>query len=71
MPTLGHAEMPYPKGTLVEDKISHRTGELMGVLEERTEEGQLIKREAYVRPEGGGMEWEVPLAQIKLVRDGS
>ncbi|MEW2494335.1 hypothetical protein AB0942_12430 [Streptomyces nodosus] len=65
---LSHGDLPYPHGTLVEDPQHHRTGELVGVIEEHTKEGRkLISRTAYVRPRGGGVEWEVPLARIRPV----
>jgi len=66
--TLSHGELPYPAGTLVEDTMHERTGELVGVIEEHTKEGRkLICQTAYLRPEGGGMEWETPLAHIRPV----
>ncbi|WP_405883397.1 hypothetical protein OG762_35540 [Streptomyces sp. NBC_01136] len=65
---LSHGELPYPMGTLVEDTLSKRTGELHGVIEERIKEGnKVISRTAYLRPEGGGTEWDVPLARIRPV----
>ncbi|MGW5098113.1 hypothetical protein ACWEQ1_28295 [Streptomyces nodosus] len=65
---LSHGDLPYPHGTLVEDTQHHRTGELVGVIEEHTKKGRkLISRTAYVRPRGGGVEWEVPLARIRPV----
>jgi hypothetical protein len=65
---LAHGELPYPKGTLVEDTISERTGELVGVIEERVKEtGRLVSRTAYVRPRGGGIEWDVPLDSIQPI----
>ncbi|WP_329216627.1 hypothetical protein OG352_11995 [Streptomyces sp. NBC_01485] len=65
---LSHGELPDPAGTLVEDTMHERTGELVGVIEERTKEGRkLISQTAYLRPKGGGMEWETPLARIQLV----
>ncbi|MFC9808478.1 hypothetical protein [Streptomyces griseoaurantiacus] len=65
---LSHGELPYPAGTLVEDTAHQRTGELVGVIEERAKgTGKLLKRTAYVRPTGGGIEWDVPLARIRPV----
>ncbi|MBW8736020.1 MAG: hypothetical protein JF621_02410 [Streptomyces turgidiscabies] len=65
---LSHGELPYPAGTLVEDTISERTGELVGLVEEHTKEGRkLIRQTAFLRPRGGGMEWEVPLARVRPV----
>ncbi|MEV6531013.1 hypothetical protein AB0M86_15655 [Streptomyces sp. NPDC051639] len=67
--TLGHGELPYPAGTLVMDTISERTGHLVGVLEERTKEtNKVVSRQAFMRPEGGGIEWDVPLERIKPVQ---
>jgi hypothetical protein len=66
---LSHGELPYPRGTLVEDTQHERTGELVGVLEERLKEsGKLLSRTAYVRPRGGGIEWDAPLARIRPVQ---
>ncbi|MFC4508365.1 MULTISPECIES: hypothetical protein [Streptomyces] len=63
--TLSQVEPPYPVGTLVEDTLSKRTGELHGVIEERTKEGdKLISQTAFLRPEGGGAEWDVPLNHV-------
>ncbi|WP_234354828.1 hypothetical protein [Streptomyces sp. NRRL WC-3618] len=63
---LSHGELPYPPGTLVEDTRHDRTGELVGVIEERLKEsGKLLSRTAYVRPKGGGIEWDAPLARIR------
>lgn len=65
---LSHGDLPYPAGTLVEDTMHDRTGELVGVIEERIKEsGKLLSRTAYVRPRGGGIEWDVPLARIRPV----
>ncbi|MFD4124529.1 hypothetical protein ACFXKK_06245 [Streptomyces globisporus] len=65
---LSHGEMPYPAGTLVEDTVHQRTGELVGVIDERIKEsGKLLKRTAYVRPTGGGIEWDVPLKHVRPV----
>ncbi|MEU9187580.1 hypothetical protein AB0D14_24170 [Streptomyces sp. NPDC048484] len=65
---LSHGSLPYPRGTLVEDTQHDRTGELVGVIEERVKEsGKLLKRTAYVRPTGGGIEWDAPLARIRPV----
>ncbi|MER5359831.1 hypothetical protein [Streptomyces sp. NPDC002785] len=66
--TLSHGQLPYPAGTLVMDAISERTGHLVGVLEERTKEGnKFVSRQAFMRPEGGGIEWDVPLERIRPV----
>lgn len=65
---LSHGNLPYPAGTLVMDTISERTGHLVGVIEERTKEGnRLVSRQAFMRPEGGGVEWDVPLERIEPV----
>ncbi|WP_371576813.1 hypothetical protein [Streptomyces sp. NBC_01314] len=65
---LSHVEPPYPVGTLVKDTLSKRTGELHGVIEERTKEGnKVISRTAFLRPEGGGTEWDVPLKHVRPV----
>ncbi|MFJ7996928.1 hypothetical protein ACIQ7D_07175 [Streptomyces sp. NPDC096310] len=70
--TLSHGELPYPAGTLVEDTQHDRTGELVGVIEERVKEsGRLLSRTAYMRPRGGGIEWDVPLARIRPVETES
>ncbi|MEV5468310.1 hypothetical protein AB0N37_22190 [Streptomyces griseoincarnatus] len=64
--TLSHGKLPYPAGTLVIDTISERTGHLVGVIEERTKEGnKVISRQAFMRPEAGGIEWDVPLDRIR------
>ncbi|MEW2116923.1 hypothetical protein AB0945_17340 [Streptomyces sp. NPDC005474] len=65
---LSHGELPYPAGTLVEDTGHDRTGELVGVIEERLKEsGKILSRTAYVRPTGGGIEWDAPLDRIRPV----
>ncbi|GAA4680136.1 hypothetical protein GCM10023347_38570 [Streptomyces chumphonensis] len=66
MATLGHAdELPFPRGTLVHDACTGRTGQLMGVLVERADDGQVVSRQAYLRPVGGGREWEAPVVRIQ------
>ncbi|WP_416963884.1 hypothetical protein [Streptomyces sp. Agncl-13] len=66
---LAHGELPYPAGTLVEDTAHQRTGELVGVIEERLKgSGKVISRQAFLRPKGGGVEWDVPLTRIKVAR---
>ncbi|MDH6624620.1 hypothetical protein M2271_002424 [Streptomyces sp. LBL] len=68
---LSHGRLPYPQGTFVEDVETECQGELQGVIEERVKEtGQIISLTAYVRPRGGGIEWEAPLTRIKPV-DGN
>ncbi|MFJ9584125.1 hypothetical protein [Streptomyces acidicola] len=65
---LGHGELPFPKGTLVMDTFSERTGELQGVIEERLKgTGQLVSQMAFLRPRGGGIEWDTPLEHIEPV----
>ncbi|MFD5764619.1 hypothetical protein ACFWIN_02170 [Streptomyces sp. NPDC127049] len=65
---LGHGPLPYPRGTLMMDIISERTGLLMGVIEERLKsDDKLIRSQAFLVPEGGGIEWDVPLERIKPV----
>ncbi|MFD7316322.1 hypothetical protein [Streptomyces sp. NPDC059883] len=65
---LAHGELPYPAGTLVEDTISERTGHLVGVIEERLKEsGRLVSQQAFMRPEGGGIEWDAPLDRVRPV----
>ncbi|MEU9189512.1 hypothetical protein AB0D14_34210 [Streptomyces sp. NPDC048484] len=65
---LSHGELPYPAGTLVEDTQHDRTGELVGVIEERLKDSRkILSRTAYVRPKGGGLEWDVPLDRVKPV----
>ncbi|MEU6386931.1 hypothetical protein ABZ847_25620 [Streptomyces bauhiniae] len=50
------------------DRISERTGHLVYVLEERTKEKyKLISSQAFMRPVGGGLEWDVPLDRIRPV----
>ncbi|MFE2376962.1 hypothetical protein [Streptomyces sp. NPDC059398] len=68
--TVSHGTLPYPRGTLVEDTISQRTGLLMGVLVERTKKTQtVVSRQAFMVPEGGGLEWDVPLERVKAVEE--
>ncbi|MGW1623229.1 hypothetical protein [Streptomyces sp. NPDC002172] len=63
---LDHGTLPYPQGTLVEDGVSGRTGELQDVIEECTKDtGRVISRTAYIRPQGGGIEWESPLDHVR------
>ncbi|WP_435173611.1 hypothetical protein [Actinacidiphila sp. bgisy145] len=67
---LCEGPLPYPAGTLVMDKISERTGLLIWVLEERTKEkNRLVKSQAFMRPLGGGIEWDVPLERIVRVEE--
>ncbi|NEA17950.1 hypothetical protein [Streptomyces halstedii] len=64
--TLRHGALPYPAGTLVIDVLSERTGLLVGVLEECAKEGGApVRRQAFMRPQGGGLEWDVPLERIR------
>nr|WSZ99541.1 hypothetical protein OH820_31285 [Streptomyces sp. NBC_00857] len=66
--TLSHGDLPYPRGTLVVDTISERTGHLVGILEERLKEsGKVVSRQAFMRPQGGGQEWDVPLERVRPV----
>ncbi|UIX33441.1 hypothetical protein [Streptomyces sp. GQFP] len=66
---LSHGELPYPAGTLVVDTVSERTGQLVGVIEERLKEsGKVVSRQGFLRPEGGGREWDVPLNRIEIAR---
>ncbi len=61
-----HGTLPYPQGTLVEDRASGRTGELQDVIEERLKDsGRIVSRTAYIRPRGGGIEWDTPLDHIR------
>ncbi|MFF4477572.1 hypothetical protein ACK1X7_35780 [Streptomyces sp. CY1] len=54
---LSHGDLPYPKGTLVEDTATGCTGELQGVIEERVKgTGKLFSQTAFMRPRGGGLE---------------
>ncbi|WP_227025322.1 hypothetical protein [Streptomyces tsukubensis] len=63
-------KLPYPVGTLVVDAVSERTGCLMWVLEERTKEkNRLLKSQAFMRPPGGGIEWDVPLEPVMRVEE--
>ncbi|CAM5399976.1 MULTISPECIES: hypothetical protein [Streptomyces] len=63
---LSHGDLPYPKGTLAEDTETGCTGELQGVIEERVKgTGKLFSQTAYMRPRGGGLEWEAPLDRIR------
>ncbi|WP_308114272.1 hypothetical protein [Streptomyces brasiliscabiei] len=65
---LSHGELPYPAGTFVEDTQHERTGELVGVIEERLKEsGKVVSRTAFMRPRGGGVEWDAPLARVRPV----
>ncbi|WP_405506889.1 hypothetical protein OG323_09030 [Streptomyces cyaneofuscatus] len=65
---LSHGKLPWPRETLVMDTISERTGHLVGVIEERTKDGnRVVSRQAFMRPQGGGLEWDVPLERIKPV----
>ncbi|MFB4424161.1 hypothetical protein C5F59_024135 [Streptomyces sp. QL37] len=67
---LSHGKLPWPRETLVIDTVSERTGHLVGVIEERTKEGgKVVSRQAFMRPEGGGIEWDVPLERIKRVTE--
>ncbi|MFE7138765.1 hypothetical protein ACFVAG_13555 [Streptomyces sp. NPDC057644] len=66
--TLNHGALPYPRGTLVMDTVSERTGRLVGVIEERYKSnGKLHKSQAFMVPPGGGLEWDVPLSRIRPV----
>lgn len=67
---LSHGDLPYPKGTLVEDAETGQTGELQGVIEERVKgTGKLFSQTAYLRPRGGGFEWEAPLDRVRPTDD--
>ncbi|MDK1472096.1 hypothetical protein QNO07_01410 [Streptomyces sp. 549] len=50
------------------DTISKRTGLLVGVIEECFKSnGKLHKSQAFMVPEGGGIEWDVPLERVRPV----
>lgn len=66
---LGHSRLPYPRGTLMTDTSTNRLGELRDVIEERSKDtGRVLTRTAYLRPRGGGVEWEAPLTVLALVQ---
>ncbi|MGD9483317.1 hypothetical protein WDH52_08640 [Streptomyces sp. TRM70308] len=68
MGTLGHAEeLPFPRGTLVRDERTDRAGYLMGVLVESSPDGRVVSETAYLRPVGGGREWDTPIGRIQVV----
>lgn len=65
MATLGHAaRLPFPRGTLVHDETTGRVGYLMGVLVETSQSGQVLSQTAYLRPHGGGREWDTPVDRL-------
>ncbi|MEU5823610.1 hypothetical protein [Streptomyces sp. NPDC047803] len=67
--TLSHGKLPYPAGTVVIDTVSERTGHLVGVIEERAKEtDSVVSRQAFMRPVGGGIEWDVPLERVRPVK---
>ncbi|MEU1664577.1 hypothetical protein ABZ547_13345 [Streptomyces sparsogenes] len=68
--TLEHAnDLASLQGTLVEDTETGRAGHLMGGLIERQKEsGAVVRRTAFIRPVGGGREWEVPYTNVRPVR---
>lgn len=67
---LSHGRLPWPRETLVMDTISERTGHLVGVIEERTKDGnRVVGRQAFMRPQGGGLEWDAPLDRVKPVTE--
>lgn len=71
MATLGHAtQLPFPRGTLVHDETTGRVGRLMGVLVETSQSGQVLTETAYLRPQGGGQEWETPVERVALTEMG-
>ncbi|WP_062204733.1 hypothetical protein [Streptomyces sp. NBRC 109706] len=55
---LEHCEPPYPVGTVVEDTSAGRIGEIKGALIERGVDGRPMGTTVYLRPKGGGTEWE-------------
>ncbi|RKN39279.1 hypothetical protein [Streptomyces hoynatensis] len=56
--------LPFPAGTLVKDK-SGRRGRLMGGLIERSKDtGRIVRQTAFLRPVGGGYEWQAPLDEL-------
>jgi hypothetical protein len=58
------AELPFAKGTLVAD-TDGRQGRLMGGLIERDRNtGHVVRRTAFLRPVGGGHEWQTPLDNL-------
>ncbi|MFD5321604.1 hypothetical protein [Streptomyces sp. NPDC127098] len=59
--------LPFPKGTVVEDGAGRR-GRLMDGLIERGRDGdRVVRRPAFVRPLGGGHEWQVPFDELRAV----
>ncbi|MFD5319253.1 hypothetical protein [Streptomyces sp. NPDC127098] len=60
-------ELPFPPGTLVEDAHGRR-GRLMACLIERDRTTDRIARQtAFLRPIGGGHEWQASLDELRAV----
>ncbi|MGP3967739.1 hypothetical protein [Streptomyces sp. 6N223] len=63
-----HAKLPWPKGTLVVDTETGLRGHLIAVVTERLKKtDRVVSETAFVRPEGGGVEWSAHLERIKPV----
>lgn len=57
---------PLGRGTLVEDRKTGRRGRLMDVIIERSpRDGRVVKETVFIRPPGGGREWEASRADIQ------
>lgn len=65
---LAEAAAGWPPGTLVTDTNSGLTGVLMEFATVKLEHG--TRREAYLRPVGGGIEWTTEASAIRPV-DGA
>lgn len=60
-------ELPFPKGALVEDANGRRGTLMDGLIERDRNTDRIVRRTAFLRPLGGGREWEAPLDSLTAV----
>ncbi|TDC74625.1 hypothetical protein [Streptomyces hainanensis] len=58
-------ELPFPKGTLVEDETGRHGTLLDGLIERDRDTDRIVRRIAFVRPVGGGYEWQAPFDALR------
>lgn len=61
--------LPFPRGTVVEDRAGRRGGLMDGLIERSRDSDRIVTRVAFVRPLGGGHEWQAPFDELRAVGD--
>ncbi|TDC24652.1 hypothetical protein E1265_09150 [Streptomyces sp. 8K308] len=60
-------ELPFPSGALVEDGQGRRGRLMAGLIERDRDTDRIVRQTAFLRPIGGGHEWQTPLDQLRAV----